>query len=59
MVVNSMLMVPASAWLVCASVLPACARPSASCRLTNVAGMPDVVLNATISLQGRNEQAGK
>lgn len=50
MLVNSMLIVPASAMLVLASDMPALARPARSFRGTYVTGRPELVLNATNNL---------
>lgn len=50
MLVNSMLMVPASAMLVWESGIPLTARPAAPCRVTCVTGTPELVLKATSSL---------
>jgi hypothetical protein len=53
MLVNSMLIVPASAMLVFASDMPALALPARSFRGTYVTGRPELVLNATNNLHKR------
>lgn len=55
-VVNSILMVPASAWFVWESEIIELRRPSASRRVTVVVGMPEEVLKATINLEAGSDQ---